>query len=57
VRQALIGGAFGVLLGVAGSLIPYRILSWPMIGVGAFLAVMAVYSVIVLLWKPEWQGP
>lgn len=56
VRQALIGGGIGLVILYMGTLIPYKTLSWPLIGAGAFIAVMAVYSVIVLLWKPEWRA-
>jgi hypothetical protein len=54
VKQALIAGALGLLLIVAGTLIPIRVLGWPIIGVGGFLVLMTVYTLVVL-WKPEWQ--
>ena len=51
---ALRGGAIGVLLVVAGTFIPYRLVSWPLFVIGGFLVVMTIYTLIVL-WKPEWQ--
>jgi hypothetical protein len=53
VKQALSAGAVGLVLIVAGSLIPFRVLGWPIIGIGAFLVLMTVYTLVVL-WKPEW---
>jgi hypothetical protein len=44
-----------VVLLIAGSWVPYKLLGWPMIGVGAFLVVMTVYTFVVL-WKPEWRA-
>jgi hypothetical protein len=55
VKQALIAGAVGLLLIVAGTVIPIRFLGWPIIGIGAFLVLMTVYTLVVL-WKPEWQA-
>jgi hypothetical protein len=55
VKQALIAGAVGLLLIVAGTLIPIRLLGWPIIGIGGFLVLMTVYTLVVL-WKPEWQA-
>ena len=51
---ALRGGAIGVPLVVAGTFIPYRLVSWPLFVIGGFLVVMTIYTLIVL-WKPEWQ--
>ena len=49
VRDAVIGAAFGLLLIYLGTLIPYRILSWPTIGLGIlFVVVMAVFMLVTL---------
>jgi hypothetical protein len=49
VRDAVIGAAIGVLLIYLGTLIPFRILSWPTIGCGiVFVVVMAAFMVAVL---------
>jgi hypothetical protein len=49
VRDVVIGAAIGVLLIYLGTLIPFRILSWPTIGCGiVFVVVMAVFMVAVL---------
>jgi hypothetical protein len=48
VGYAVIGAAFGLLLIFVGRLIPYRILSWPIIGVGVlFVVVMTLYTFLV----------
>jgi hypothetical protein len=51
VRYAVVGAAFGLLLIFLGRLIPWRILSWPIIGLGSlFVVVMTAYALLVL-WK------
>jgi len=55
VKQALSAGAVGLLLIVPGRLIPIAFLSWLIVGIGAFLVLMTVYTLVVL-WKPEWQA-
>jgi hypothetical protein len=51
VRYALIGGAFGILLIYAGTRVPVRILSWPIIALGVlFVVVMTAYT-LVQGWK------
>jgi hypothetical protein len=46
---ALLGAAFGLLLIFLGSLIPFRVVSWPIVGVGlVFVVVMTAYAVVVL---------
>jgi hypothetical protein len=52
VRHALIGGAFGLLLIYLGALIPFRILSWPIVGMGALFVVVMTSYTLVVLWKP-----
>lgn len=52
IGRALGIGLIGVLLVVAGWLVPYRILSWPMMGIGLFVVVVIVY-ISVGLWKAE----
>jgi len=51
---ALRGGGVGLSMVVAGTFIPYRLVSWPLFVVGGFLVVMTVYTLVVL-WKPEWR--
>jgi hypothetical protein len=54
VRQALIAGTVGAAMVYGATYIPYRLLSWPLIGIGGFLVIMTLYTLVVL-WKPEWQ--
>ena len=54
VRQALIAGTAGAAMVFGATFIPYRLLSWPLIGIGGFLVIMTVYTLVVL-WKPKWQ--
>ncbi len=50
-RDAVIGAASGVLLIFLGTRIPFRLVSWPIIGVGVlFIVVMAAFM-LVTLWK------
>jgi len=48
-RQALIGLLIGAALVVGGLAVPIPVLDWIAIGIGAFLVLMAVYSVVVWL--------
>lgn len=48
-RQALIGLLIGAALVVGGLVVPIPVLDWIAIGIGAFLVLMAVYSVVVWL--------
>lgn len=48
-RQTLIGLLIGAVLVVGGWLIPVPVLDWIAIVIGAFLVLMALYSVAVLL--------
>jgi len=49
-RYALIGAGFGLLLIFLGRRIPFRILGWPMVGVGVlFVVVMTGYALAILL--------
>lgn len=52
--QAAKAGTVGALLIAAGWWIPYKLLGWPLMIVGAFLVVMTIYTFVVLI-KPEWQ--
>jgi len=48
-RDALIGAAFGALLIWLGWLVPLRLVSWPMIGIGVlFVLVMALFLLVTL---------
>jgi hypothetical protein len=48
-RDALIGAAFGALLIWLGRLVPLRLVSWPMIGIGVlFVLVMALFLLVTL---------
>ena len=50
VRYAFIGEGIGVVLIYLGTRIPYRILSWPIIGIGiSFLFVMTAH-IIAVAW-------
>lgn len=51
VRYSLIGEAIGLVLIYLGTRIPYRIVSWPLIGLGiSFLLVMTAH-VISVVWR------
>ena len=50
-RYALIGAGIGLLFIYAGTRIPFRIVRWPLIGLGVlFVAVMSAYT-LSLAWK------
>lgn len=50
-RQALIGLLIGAVLVVGGLVVPIPIFDWIAIGIGAFVVLMALYSVVVWLRK------
>ena len=51
VWYAFIGAAIGLLLIYSGTFIPYRILSWPVIGVGVLFVVVMTAYVLSVFWK------
>jgi hypothetical protein len=51
-RSALRGGIAGAVVAVAGFYVPLRFLGWLMTAAGGFVAVMAVYTLMVLR-KPD----
>ena len=53
-RQATIAGLAGAAIIYGATFIPWRIISWPLMAIGAFLALGTIYTYVVI-WKPEWQ--
>ena len=53
--DALIGGAFGLLLIYAAGYIPYRILSWLVLGLGWLFVLVMFPSALVMIW-PRMSG-
>lgn len=51
VWDAVIGAGIGVLLIYFGTWIPYRILSWPVIGLGALFVLVMIATVLVVVWQ------
>jgi hypothetical protein len=50
VRDAVIGAAFGLVLIYLGTLIPYRILGWPAIGLGILFVVVMAAFMLAAIW-------
>jgi hypothetical protein len=53
--QALAGGAFGVFLVVVAWFASIPVLTWALVVVGGFLAVLAVYTLVVLT-QQAWRA-
>ena len=51
VRYSLIGEAIGLVLIFLGMRIPYRILSWPLIGLGVSFLLVMTALVISVVWR------
>jgi hypothetical protein len=52
--QAAVAGSFGVLLAVGAWVVSIPVVTWVLVIVGGFLAVMAVYTLVVLT-QQSWR--